>query len=274
MAEGARVDRPRILLASADRLLVDTLQSVLQHAGYSVLTAGDVARVHALAARQHSDGIVLDLALGDGEGFGLCRVLRASPTVSRATPIILRTTGPVLRAQQLDALRCGAWELRGDPLDIEELVLRLDVYIEAKLETDRLGTAGLVDEATGLYNEAGMARRSEELAALTARQGLPLACAVFRPADEPETTAVGDRLAPAFRDAGRISDAVGRTGPAEFTVFAPGTDSTAVRGLVSRISGAVARTAAIPLRAGASASSSSTREAPAALLGRARAALA
>src|SRR6185503_18626759 len=188
MAEDARVDRPRILLASADRLLVDTLQSVLEHAGYSVLTAGDAGRVHLLAARQHSDGIVLDLSLGNnGDGFGLCRVLRSSPAVSRAAPIILRTTGPVLRAQQLDALRCGAWELRGDPLDIEELVLRLDVYVQAKLEADRLGAAGLVDAATGLYNEAGMARRSEELAALTGRQGLPLACAVFRPAAAFET---------------------------------------------------------------------------------------
>ena len=273
MAEDARVERPRILLASADRLLVDTLQSVLEHAGYSVLTAGEAGRVHLLAARQHSDGIVLDLALGNnGDGFGLCRVLRASPAVSRATPIILRTTGPVLRAQQLDALRCGAWELRGDPLDIEELVLRLDVYVQAKLETDRLGTAGLVDPATGLFNQAGMLRRSEELAALTARQGLPLACAVFRPAVAAETAAVGDRLAPAFRDAGRISDAIGRTGTAEFTVFAPGTDATAVQGLVSRISGAVARSVAIPVRAGSSASS--TREAPATLLGRARAELA
>jgi len=272
MAEDARVSRPRILLASADRLLVDTLQSVLEHAGYSVLTAGDPARVHLLAARQHSDGIVLDLALGgNGDSFSLCRVLRSSPAVSRATPIILRTTGPVLRAQQLDALRCGAWELRGDPLDIEELVLRLDVYVQAKLEADRPGIAGLVD-ATGLYNEAGIARRSEELAALTARQGLPLACAVFRPETPPDNPAVGDRLATAFRDAGRISDAIGRTGPAEFTVFAPATDATAAKGLVLRLSAAVARSAAIPLRAATCASS--TREAPATLLSRARAALA
>jgi len=34
----------------------------------------------------------------------------------------------------------------------------------------------------------------------------------------------GDRVAAAFKAEGRISDAIGRTGPDEFTVFAPATD--------------------------------------------------
>jgi len=71
--------------------------------------------------------------------LALCRALRSDPVISRATPIILTTAGPALRAQQLEALRAGAWELRGDPLDVEELVLRLGVYVQGKLEVDRLG---------------------------------------------------------------------------------------------------------------------------------------
>ena len=54
----------------------------------------------------------------------------------------------------------------------------------------------------------------------------------------------------AFKHAGRVSDAVGRTGPTEFTVFAPGTDDTGIEGLVQRISDAVARSASVKLRAG------------------------
>src|SRR5207249_2016093 len=82
------------------------------------------------------------------DNLALCRALRADPSVSRATPILLTTAGPALRAQQIEALRAGAWELRGDPLDLEELVLRLGAYVQGKLEVDRLGSEGLVDRIT------------------------------------------------------------------------------------------------------------------------------
>jgi PleD family two-component response regulator len=194
--------------------------------------------------------MVLDQRASDN--LALCRALRADPSVSRATPIILTTAGPALRTQQLDALRAGAWELRGDPLDMEELVLRLGVYVQGKLEVDRLGAEGLVDRASGLYNDAGMSRRASELAAFAARQGLPLACAVFEPVDGALTSGSADRLAQAFKRAGRISDAVCRTGTAEFAVFAPATDETGAEGLVQRISDAVSRSTAVRLRSGVS----------------------
>jgi len=74
------------------------------------------------------------------------------------------------------------------------------------------------------------------------------------PDDGALSAGAADRLAQAFRQAGRISDAVGRTGPAEFAVFAPATDETGAEGLVQRITDAVSRAAAVKLRAGISAS--------------------
>ena len=247
---------PLVLLANADKWLTESLESVLTQGGYRVITTSKRQQVLELARRQLPDGILLDAGLDQraSDNLSLCRALRADPSVSRATPIIITTAGPALRAQQIEALRAGAWEFRGDPLDVEELVLRLGVYVQGKLEVDRLGAEGLVDRASGLYNDAGMTRRSAELAAFTARQGLPLACAVFQPADTAAalTTGGADRLAIAFQRAGRISDAVCRTGPAEFAVFAPATDETGAEGLVQRITDAVARTAAIRLRSGTS----------------------
>src|SRR5437667_404365 len=98
-----------------------------------------------------------------------------------------------------------------------------------------------------------------ELAAFTTRQGMPLACAVFQPADGVLTTAAADRLALAVQRAGRISDAVCRTGPAEFAVFAPATDETGAEGLVQRITDAVSRSAAVKLRAGTSTSPAASK---------------
>ena len=245
---------PLVLLANADKWLTESLESVLTQGGYRVAATAKRPQVLELARAYRPDAILLDMGLDQraSDNLALCRALRADPSVSRATPIILTTAGPALRTQQLEALRAGAWELRGDPLDMEELVLRLGVYVQGKLEVDRLGGEGLVDRASGLYNDAGMTRRSAELAAFTARQGLPLACAVFQPEDGILTSGGADRLAVAFKRAGRISDALCRTGPAEFTVFAPATDETGAEGLVQRISDAVSRSIAVKLRSGVS----------------------
>jgi len=89
------------------------------------------------------------------------------------------------------------------------MVLRLGVYVQGKLEVDRLGSQGLLDRASGLYNGEGIARRSAELAALTARQGLPLACAVFQPptASSPSVARTGSRRRSNAPDASRMPSA-------------------------------------------------------------------
>jgi DNA-binding response OmpR family regulator len=254
----APVVQPVVLLAISGKWLAESLETVLTQARYRVVVATTRQQIVEQVRRHHPDGILLELGLDrhSTDVFSLCRALRADPAVSHATPIVLLTAGPALRAQQIESLRAGAWELRGDPLDIEELVLRLAVYVRGKLEIDRRGVDGMLDRVSGLYNEAGLARRSEELAALTARHGMGLACAVFRPSDAAGggtlTESAADRLAVAFKRAGRVSDAVGRTGPAEFTVFAPATDENGAEGLVHRISDAVSRHSSVKLRAGVS----------------------
>src|SRR6266852_2103774 len=127
---------PLVLLANADKWLTESLESVLTQAGYRVMATDKRQQVLELARRFVPDGILLDMGLDQraSDNFALCRALRADPSISRATPIILTTPGPALRAQQLDALRAGAWELRGDPLDMEELILRLGVYVQGKIE--------------------------------------------------------------------------------------------------------------------------------------------
>jgi DNA-binding response OmpR family regulator len=252
---------PLVLLANADKWLTESIESVLTQGGYRVLTTNKRQQVLELARRQQPDAILVDLGLDQraSDNLTLCRALRADGMISRATPIILMTAGPALRQQQIDALRAGAWELRGDPLDLEELALRIGVYVQGKLELDRINNEGLIDPISGLYNEAGVTRRSSELAAFTTREGLPLACAVFQPQDGLLTAGAADRLAVAFKRAGRISDALGRTGPAEFAVFAPATDETGAEGMVQRITDAVSSSIGIRLKSGISADSTAAK---------------
>jgi DNA-binding response OmpR family regulator len=253
----ASIVQPLVLLACADQWLGESLESVLTQGGYHVIATAARHEILELARQHRPDVVLLDLGFDRraSDPFALCRALRAEVTIP-ATPIVLITAGAARRSQQIDALRAGAWELRGDPLDLEELVLRIGAYVRGKIRIDQHGADAMLDGVSGLYNEAGLVLRSGELAAFTARHGMPLACAVFRPAENASAQSLNgdeaDRLAVAFKEAGRASDAVGRTGPVEFTVFAPATDETGAEGLVQRISDAVAHHAAIKLRAGIS----------------------
>jgi DNA-binding response OmpR family regulator len=263
---------PLILLGHGDEMFRRSLANVLGQGGNRVIVANDADSAFTAATTRRPDGIILDVELAQPNNFALCRALRTHAAVSIATPIILTTYGPASRTQQLAALRAGAWEVRGEPLDTEELLLRLAAYVQGKLEVERTGVDSLVDPASGLYSAAGVARRSEELAALTAREGMALACAVFRAEDRAGVDS--DRLAVAFKQAGRLSDAIGRTGPTEFTVFAPATDEPAAERLVQRMRESVAGALdGGSLQAGYSAVTGNGRVSPDDLLAKARNAL-
>src|SRR5262245_25251637 len=165
--------QPLVLLANADKWLAESLESVLTQSGYRVLAVDKRQYILEHARRQRPDAILLDLALDrrSTDSFALCRALRAEPAISRATPIVLMTAGPALRTQQIEALRAGAWALRGDALDMDELVLRLGAYVQGKLALNDINVEAMIDRASGMYNMTGLARRSDELAAFTARHG-------------------------------------------------------------------------------------------------------
>ena len=256
---------PLILLAISDESFRGALHSVLVAGGFRIVTATDGDDTLSQIHREVPDGVLLDTAIAQPSEFVFCRALRTDPVFSAVIPIILVGVGRPTHTEQLEALRAGAWELRGDPLDAEELLLRLRVYVQGKLEMDRVTGEALVDRASGLYSAAGLARRSEELAAFSARHGLPLSCAVFR-------VPPGNHVAGAFKHEGRVSDAIGSTGPEELAVFAPATDAVAVARLVERLGEKVGARAQLthPLLAGVSSAPAGTRPDPHALLARAR----
>ena len=269
--------KPLVLLASHDATQVRELTTAATNAGFRLIIAHDERQTleHAHSARPH--GILLDANIAP-PGYGLCRTLR---TISLATPIVLIRADHPTRDEELEAVRAGAWELRGAPLDIEHLLLHLCAYMEAKLELDRVSEECLVDRVSGLYNHVGLVRRADELAALATRYGLALACVVFRPAEKLPGRIASDRLARVFRSVGRASDAVGRTGPAEFAVFAPAGTPSAAERLVRRLTDSAEREfgslpergARAGVRSGFSSASGSHKISSHTLLARARNAL-
>ena len=259
---------PLILLAGNESWLGHVMDALMA-SGFRVVSAHDEAETVAKVQYKRPHAILLDVGIAP-PGYGLCRTLRS---LCLATPIVLTCTGHPTRDATLEAIRAGAWEYRGRPFDLEDLIARLGAYVEPKLELDRIAEECLVDRVSGLYNHLGLAKRADELAALATRHGLALACMVFRPAHDLPSLAASDKLAQTFKSVGRASDAVGRTGRAEFAVFAPASNSWAAGRLVHRLVDRANYGNGIQVLSGYSAAMASHKISSHTLLARARSAL-
>lgn len=237
---------PLVLIINDQEWSTRSLESILAPNGYAVLRAYTAGKGMERARSAQPDIIVVDLNLPDADGFSLCRSLRAEPGLSR-TPIVVTTSGHPSRHERLEALRAGAWEYLGHPLDAEEILLRFNTFARAKLEADRAREEGLLDQLTGLYNLQGLARRAREMGSQAFRHGGALACVVFAPdaatdEDAPEVVlSAVERVGNALRSFGRVSDAIGRVGDTEFAVFAPDTDAEGAERLTRRLAEALER---------------------------------
>ncbi len=239
---------PLTLIANSQEWHSRSLESILGPHGYAVLRAYTAKQTLERARSSHPDLIILDTDLPDRDGLEVCRELRADPSISPATPILITSPGHASRQRRLDALRAGAWDYIGSALDGEELPLRLDALLRAKMEVDRTREESLLDELTGLYNLRGLARRARELGSQAFRHQEPFACIVLTPILKDGTTvqegsaeaaAVTESLAQVLRETGRTSDAIGMIGPFEFAVVAQGTDSNGAVQLAQRLTRAI-----------------------------------
>ena len=249
---------PLVLIANDQEWAARSLESILGPNGYSVIRAHTGRQALERARQAEPDLVILDAQMPDMHGIDICRALRDDPRFGATTPIIITTAGPSGRAQRLEAYRAGAWEFLGQPLDGEALLLKLRTYVQSKVEVDHLREASMIDEVSGFYNMRGLARRAREIGAEAQRRHQPLAAVVLSPdteATEADADLLAEQVGELFRKAGRLSDAVGRLGSAEYAVIAPFTDASGAERMVERLGESVARvtgpdTPAFRLRAG------------------------
>src|ERR1700704_227296 len=138
------------------------------------------------------------------------------------------------------ALRAGVWEFLRHPFNEEEIATKLDTYVLLKLDADRARRETSVADGSGFYTVRGLALRAQELTLQAFHHAEPLACVALAPVtgDGANARAV-DLLAKVLRATGRRSDAIGRIGPGEFAVVAPGTDRSGAVLLAERLARAV-----------------------------------
>ena len=235
---------PLVLLVDDQEWTSRSIESILRPKGHVVLKAYTGQQALDLVRKVSPDVVIVDVHLPDIDGIEVVRRLRESPTISATTPLLMITASTVGRAERLEALGAGAWDILTHPVDPNELILRMETFVRSKQEADRVRDEGLTDPGTGFYNVRGVLRRAKEISADAARYDRPIACIAFGPhafvdagegVSEPFIEAVGRRVAAALRAATRVSDTVGRMGPGEFVVVAPGTDQQGAVRLADRV---------------------------------------
>jgi PleD family two-component response regulator len=278
-----RSQPPRILVASHHTDGALDLQQVAERCGYLVRRAYTGVQLLDRRFAADTDVIVLDESLPDIDPLDASRALRDDPSVGPGVPILLLSADHPTAARHHAALRAGIWQYLAHPFHPEELAARLDRHVFLKRDADRARAQSPVTDETGLYTVRGLALRAQELGLQAFHHAEPLACVALAPITFQGTNAGAvDLVAQVLRAAGRRSDAIGRVGPGEFAVVAPGTDRVGAVLLAERVSralqGAAPRPAAGPvpsLRAGydAVANARYTPVEPKHLLGRATSAL-
>jgi diguanylate cyclase (GGDEF)-like protein len=245
---------PLAVIVSNHEWMARSLDSILVPNGYSVLRTFTGRQILDQVGHIYPDVVLIDAVLPDASGAEVCRRLRQSAAVHATTPIVITSHEPVPREVRLESLRAGAWDHVVFPLDAEELLLRLNVYLEAKASADFLRETGLVDPLTGCYSPRGLLRRAQELGADARRNARAIACITLAPDFEAAQPQPGEpdsggskivrELAHVLIEQTRDSDSVGRVGQSEFVVLAPETDVRGALRLAERLTEAAEHTVA------------------------------
>ena len=117
----------RILVAEDEpdqRLIVTT---GLEGAGFDTLPVASGDLVVDLARAERPALILLDIAMPGLDGYSVCRLLKADPAL-RHIPVMFMTAGANLD-DKLAGLMLGADEFLSKPVDMRELVLRIELLL-------------------------------------------------------------------------------------------------------------------------------------------------
>ncbi len=132
-----------ILVVDDEAKIVQIASDYLQHAGFTVLTAGDGRRAIDIALSQQPDMIVLDIGLPAADGLDVTRAVRKYGDI----PIIMLTARGE-ESDKLVGLELGADDYIVKPFSPKELVARVRAVLrraEARREAPAAQTVRAAD---------------------------------------------------------------------------------------------------------------------------------
>src|ERR1051325_8855845 len=117
-----------ILVLDDDQAIRWTLKEALQSWGFTSMEAGTVAEVTKLFNPPVPAAVLLDIDLPDGSGLDVLREIKNE----HHDAIVIMITGNVHIDNTISALRGGAYDFIGKPINLEELRVTIRNAIEAR----------------------------------------------------------------------------------------------------------------------------------------------
>jgi PleD family two-component response regulator len=236
---------PRLLFACGDQWMSRSVGSVFEEHGFTVTTAASGALALTLARRLRPDVVLLDDYSDSVDAFAVCRALRDDPLFDCSTPVVVIAPTHLDRPMRTAAYEAGAWEFCSQPLDVEQLLLKLGTFLRARRELARARAHSSIDPMTGLYSEFGLLQLSSLLASRALRTGEPLACLAITTEptlDKSRRSFAGQEERSGFADVANLcrlrsrkSDVLAHTGETRLGILAPNTDVAGARKFMTRL---------------------------------------
>src|SRR6187549_478411 len=118
----------QILVVDDDQAIRWTLKEALRSWGFAATEAGSVAEALNLFNSDLPAVVLLDIDLPDGSGLDVLREIKRE----HAEAIVIMITGNVQVDNTISALRGGAYDFIGKPINLEELRITVHNAIEAR----------------------------------------------------------------------------------------------------------------------------------------------
>lgn len=159
--------KPKILYVEDDESLSFLTKDNLELAGYDVSHLADGKSGLATFKEGNFDLCVLDVMLPEMDGFELARHIR---NVDPEIPIIF-LTAKALKENKLEGLRLGADDYMTKPFSIEELILKVKVFLKRKRITN-ISDSDIIKIGSYAYDHKNLSlNRNEKSKNLTQKEG-------------------------------------------------------------------------------------------------------
>src|SRR6478672_1613834 len=150
----------KILIVDDERLVRWSLRQKCEEWGYQVVEAPSGEPGLRLAQHESPDLVLLDVRMPDISGIQVLEQVKKLPD---APPVIMITADPQLDDVKT-ALKLGAYDFIGKPLDFEELRITIQNALEAnRLRTEVQSLRGEVRRHTGYHEVVAVSPKSAEL---------------------------------------------------------------------------------------------------------------
>jgi len=210
----------RVLVIDDDLVSARATEGVLRAAGFLTASCCDPADAYEAILRESPDLIILDVLLGDLDGFDVCRRVRSNPALQLVPIIFVTRRGDV--EQRVRGLQVGGNDYLAKPFDPPELVARVRSHL-SRLSV--LREMAIRDGLTRCYNHKYFKMRLEQEIVRARRYGSALCLGLldvdhFKQVNDthghPSGDAVLAHLASLLIASVRSSDIVARYGGEEF----------------------------------------------------------